>query len=850
MARYSDLADFFSEEDLPYEEEILRNPFSVKHWLRYIDHKKDAPKKIVNLLYERALKELPGSYKLWHRYLKLRREQVKGLCIIDPEYEEVNSAFERAIVFMNKMPRIWLDYCKFMMGQQKITRTRHLFDRALGALPITQHNRIWPLYLEFVKSHNIPETAVRVYRRYLKFSPQDAEDYVTYLKEAERLDEVAVRLAKLVNSDDFVSKYGKSNHQLWNELCELISQNPLRVKSLNVDAIIRSGLRRYTDQLGQLWNSLADYYIRSGLFERARDIYEEAIQTVTTVRDFSQIFDAYAQFEELSLSKRMEELSSKQTATEEDEADLDLRMARLADLMERRPLLLNSVLLRQNPHNVAEWHKRVKLLEGKPIEIISTYTEAVQTVDSKLAVGKLHSLWVAFAKFYEENGQIEDARIIFQKGTEVNYTKVDDLATVWCEWSEMEIRHENYEESLKLMQKATTPPPRKVAYHDESETVQARLHKSLKIWSLYADLEESFGTFKTCKAVYDRIVDLKIATPQIIMNFALFLEENNYFEEAFKAYEKGISLFKWPNVYDIWNTYLTKFLKRYEGTKLERARDLFEQCLDGCPPQFAKALYLLYAKMEEEYGLARHAMAVYERATKAVQSDEQFEMYNIYIKKAADMYGVTKTRPIYEKAIEQLNETQSREMCIRFADMERKLGEIDRARAIYLHCSQICDPRITEDFWQTWKEFEIKHGNEDTMREMLRIKRSVQAMYNTQVNMMSAQMLAQAASVSGTVSDLAPGASDGMRMLEARAAEAAALERAAVTQAAAGGRGGIMFVRGETAARDIEVSEAARVANPDEINIDEEISDEEEEEEKDVPIETKEVPRAVFGNLG
>jgi pre-mRNA-splicing factor SYF1 len=46
---------------------------------------------------------------------------------------------------------------------------------------------------------------------------------------------------------------------------------------------------RYTDQLGQLWNSLADYYIRSGLFERARDIYEEAIQTVTTVRDFTQV---------------------------------------------------------------------------------------------------------------------------------------------------------------------------------------------------------------------------------------------------------------------------------------------------------------------------------------------------------------------------------------------------------------------------------------------------------------------------------------------------------------------------------------------------------------------------------
>jgi len=32
----------------------------------------------------------------------------------------------------------------------------------------------------------------------------------------------------------------------------------------------------------------------------------------------------------------------------------------------------------------------------------------VQTVDPKLASGKLHSLWVAFAKFYEEAGQNED----------------------------------------------------------------------------------------------------------------------------------------------------------------------------------------------------------------------------------------------------------------------------------------------------------------------------------------------------------------------------------------------------------------------------------------------------------
>lgn len=94
------------------------------------------------------------------------------------------------------------------------------------------------------------------------------------------------------------------------------------------------------------------------------------------------------------------------------------------------------------------------------------------------------------------------------------------------------------------------------------------------------------------------------------MNYGIFLEENNHFEEAFKAYEKGVALFKWPHVYDIWNTYLMKFIKRYVrmkilfnfntkqftfchflkgGKKLERVRDLFEQCLESCPPEFAKS---------------------------------------------------------------------------------------------------------------------------------------------------------------------------------------------------------------------------------------------------------------------
>ncbi len=48
---------------------------------------------------------------------------------------------------MHKMPRIWLEYLELLVDQKLITKTRRTFDRALQALPVTQHDRIWILYL-------------------------------------------------------------------------------------------------------------------------------------------------------------------------------------------------------------------------------------------------------------------------------------------------------------------------------------------------------------------------------------------------------------------------------------------------------------------------------------------------------------------------------------------------------------------------------------------------------------------------------------------------------------------------------------------------------------------------------
>jgi pre-mRNA-splicing factor SYF1 len=40
------------------------------------------------------------------------------------------------------------------------------------------------------------------------------------------------------------------------------------------------------------------------------------------------------------------------------------------------------------------------------------------------------------------------------------------------------------------------------------------------------------------------------------------------------------------------------------------------------------------------------------------------------------LYGVTRTREVYGKAIESLPDDGAKNMCLEFAEVERKLGEV------------------------------------------------------------------------------------------------------------------------------------------------------------------------------
>ncbi|OLL23494.1 Pre-mRNA-splicing factor syf1 [Neolecta irregularis DAH-3] len=255
--------------DEAYEEELLRNPYVLKPWIRYLDHKHDRPIHERAFIFERAVKDLPGSYKLWRMYLHERMEHVEDLnpATYEKEWEKINYCFERSLVLLHKMPRIWLEYLQFLLKQCKISHSRRVFDRALRALPLTQHSRIWKLYLPFAESA-AGETGYRVYKRYIRNHPEQSEHYIELLLDNEYYFEAANTYIHILNDPNFRSLEGKSNYELWMELCDICVHHPSEMTGINVEQIIRSGIAKFSDQRGKLWTSLATYWVTRGELEK------------------------------------------------------------------------------------------------------------------------------------------------------------------------------------------------------------------------------------------------------------------------------------------------------------------------------------------------------------------------------------------------------------------------------------------------------------------------------------------------------------------------------------------------------------------------------------------------------
>uniref|UniRef100_A0A7S1ESR0 Suppressor of forked domain-containing protein n=1 Tax=Timspurckia oligopyrenoides TaxID=708627 RepID=A0A7S1ESR0_9RHOD len=825
--------------ELTHEELLSRNRYDLQSWLDYLEFHAQLVRQNQRgfesriRLFKRALKALPGSYKLWHLYLTEfttyytqtivmnSRDVHQNSDTIQPQndsesYEiKLVSAFEKALETMSRMPVIWKMYISLLLEQIKnkssfasLEFTRRNCDRALQSLPIAQHSQIWPMYLELLDFYlvystdgRVIDSVLSVLKRYAKIEPKKgAIRRFEVLRKCERFDEAAIELFSVLEGSEEGSSE-EENQIIWTDLIEMCIEHAAWIQSVDVDKLIRSAIDSReksgnVGEIGELWSMLAEFYASKGDFEKSRQVFDSALESVRSVADFSLLFDAYSRMEESLLDAYLEIVQS--STDELDSELLKTQMNHIEQLVESRPLLLNAVGLRENPQNVFRWHERAKILlkKGRVIDALETYNAAIETVDPwKCIHGRSYTLWLAYSQLYESQGEFEFARDIFKRAVKspTKFKTGDDLAAVWCQYIEFELRRNQRRLALDLATEATQRPEYSAVekndngdknrvlrnvesalavgsghveidwQYDNEEFASMRYWRSDKLWNLRLDLSQIMLSVEETGNVYSEMIESGIASVQDVFDCVGFLQSNAHFEQSFSILEKSVRSFPWPVSAALWMRYLSSIVTRFGSNKrhVERVRDLFESAMKHVPKKdpLLKNFALMYINFELSYGSPRRALRILERACVHAADDDCSDLISVWILTSASVLGVAGTRDVFERAIRMLKDVENvLSFTVVFSRIEVSLGEIDRARSILKHASQIANPddeTVTKEFWDAWNDFELQHGSEDSFRDMLRMKRAVRAQFSQSYMLLpgAARALNMAARPNATLED-------------------------------------------------------------------------------------------------
>eukprot|EP00747_Dinoflagellata_sp_TGD_P158583 gnl/TRDRNA2_/TRDRNA2_177822_c0_seq3.p2 gnl/TRDRNA2_/TRDRNA2_177822_c0~~gnl/TRDRNA2_/TRDRNA2_177822_c0_seq3.p2 ORF type:complete len:121 (-),score=10.32 gnl/TRDRNA2_/TRDRNA2_177822_c0_seq3:101-463(-) len=119
-------------------------------------------------------------------------------------------------------------------------------------------------------------------------------------------------------------------------------------------------------------------------------------------------------------------------------------------------------------------------------------------------------------------------------------------------------------------------------------------------------------------------------------------------------------------------------------------------------------------------------------AARAVPMEQRKAINELHARKAREFFSAAKVREVYETAIDaeepyHMKDDDIKDFCLSFALFEKEMGEIDRARAIFLFGSKFTNPNIDKNFWKEWDQFEVQHGNLETFKDMLVAMRSIKS---------------------------------------------------------------------------------------------------------------------------
>ncbi|CAI4059205.1 hypothetical protein SKDZ_04G6130 [Saccharomyces kudriavzevii ZP591] len=786
-----------NDEDVAFEYEIQKTPQNTLTWKRYLAYwkKEERTDEQIRWLYERFCSQFLTDASVWEEYIRwestnkvIKTSRIFSLfqrclntcaqgcdsiclsylelAIEQHDLSTIRHSLDSSLIRLDtKMhSKVWEPVLRFVA--EKILPLTQWDSTQEDDEESADEAELMDILLAkglvkigFISKRPIESGSIgdiwssQLLERYLKVAPQQRQHELLAIL-AKTRDSITTKSVyeKYLTKDEISGKYLPNS-----KLTFALNFNYLiTLEKLGEDEQYEEFMSQmseiYPDNWVFLTLSLSKYYISRGRLNSCGDLLRKSLQQTLNYNDFDRIYNFYLLFEQQCSQFILGELKNNNSKISNEKKwveELQRHMVTFESLVDSHDIYLNDLALRQDPNLVETWLRRVSLQETAA-EKCNIYSEAILTIDP-LKVGTPGSfgrLWRLYGDLYWSAKATSTARELWAQSLKVPYPYIQDLEEIYLNWSDKELDEEGVERAVSILEDALKVPrnPEHMLeiFNNGHRRIPAQtvVFNSLRIWSKYIDILEAYcpmdasssdKILNKTKAAYNNVIDLKLVTPAMVENFALFLQRHHEVIESFQVYEKAIPMFPPEIQYEFWTEYL-KVATSHQLSPIspEHIRFLFEEALNNLSPHGVdcKTIIIAYSTFEEnQSGLAKKTIEILHRGAKLnadsmnMHLESRLQMWRMCISKAESTLGPSVVRDLYQECVQWLPNSKAVEFVIKFSDFEGSLGETIRAREVLGYGAKLLPPSRNTELWDHFENFELKYGDKETYKEMLKMKK-------------------------------------------------------------------------------------------------------------------------------
>ncbi|KAG8541974.1 hypothetical protein GDO81_027771 [Engystomops pustulosus] len=322
--------------------------------------------------------------------------------------------------------------------------------------------------------------------------------------------------------------------------------------------------------------------------------------------------------------------------------------------------------------------------------------------------------WIKYARFEEKHGYIAHGRKVYERAVEFfGEDHMDE--NLYVAFAKFE---ENQKESERV----------RVIYKYALDRIPKQ--QAQELFKNYTIFEKKYGDRRGIEDIivnkrrfqYEEEVKANPHNYDAWFDYLRLVESDTDADTVREVYERAIANVPptkekrhWKRYIYLWINYA--LYEELEEKDPERTRQVYQACLELIPHKkftFAK-MWLMYAQFEirqKNLHLARKALGT------SIGKSPKHKLFKGYIELELQLREFDRCRKLYEKFLEFAPENCT--TWIKFAELETILGDTERARAVYELA--IGQPRLDmpEVLWKSYIDFEIEQEEFDKTRNLYR----------------------------------------------------------------------------------------------------------------------------------